>query len=126
MKRFSLIHRVFLVCSLAVVLFGSAPAQAENSSKCFASSVAAFFDLAPEVPETPVFLPAISSEADLTIAKTANLSASTRVDAEQERWRWFKKAMRWLCKGATDVSGWLSGSDAGEEERYQGCEDRWG
>ena len=130
MKRFSFIHRVFLVCSLAAVLFSSAPAQAENPSECFASSVVAFFDSAPDAPvllaEAPVLLPVVFSEAGLTVAETVNFSDSTGFHAEQERWGWFKRALRWLCKAATDVSTWLSGSNYGEEERYEGCEDRWG
>ena len=130
MKRFSFIHRVFLVCSLAAVLFSSAPAQAENPSECFASSVVAFFDSAPDAPvllaEAPVLLPVVFSEAGLTVAETVNFSDSTGFHAEQERWGWFRKAVRWVCRNSARVGGFLSGDDEAEKDMLQGCEDRWG
>ena len=104
MKRFRLIPGLFLVCSLVVVLFSSAPVQAENSdpSSCFVSSVVAFFDPVPEVSEASLLLPVISSEAGLTMAETVKFSVSTSVDAEQEGpWARF---LKWLCRLIVRIS----------------------
>ncbi len=113
MKRLFFIPDLLLVCSLVVVLFGSAPAQAENSdtSSCFASSLAAFFDNAPDIPEDSVFLPVVPSKTDMMLAETVNFSVSSSVAfsisnssvyVEQEGpWRRF---LRWLCRVAVYVS----------------------
>ena len=129
MKRFRLIPGLFLVCSLVVVLFSSTPVQAENSSNCFASSVVTFFDAAPDalvlLAEAPVLLSVVSSNAGLTMAETVNSSVSTSVDAEQERWRWFKRAVGWVCRTSARVGGFLSGDEDAEQDMLQGCDDRW-
>ena len=76
--------------------------------------------------EAPALLPVVFSEAGLTVAETVNFSDSTGFHAEQERWGWFKRAVRWVCRKSANVGGFLYGSEAAEREMLQGCEDRWG
>jgi len=125
MKHLRFTAHLSFACLMAM-LFMAAPAQAENPalSACVAASEMDFSGLSLGSLEASEFLSVAPFKVDAEMNEMAVFEEMANANLEQERF--WRRLLKWICKGSTQVSTWLSGDEEGHEGRMEGCEERWG